>query len=198
LILFKNGSTQESFGKINEEKAWDKLSETYPAICEFLKPFEQKAKIRSDQGEYWWELRACAYYDEFEKEKIIVPAIIKGPSNLIDSFQSYSNDKTTIVGTSSTYVLGVTNCRVTDYFMQQISSTKQNGYFEYKPVYISQIPIPVVSNEEQKAIGTLVEEISAIKSINPGTDTTAMEAEIDRLVYALYGLTAEEIALVEG
>ena len=197
LILFKNGSTQKAFGKLNEEKAWAKLSESYPAICAFLEPFEQKAKIRSDQGEYWWELRACAYYEEFEKEKIIVPAIIKGPLNLIDSFQSYSNDKTTIVGTSSTYVLGVMNCRVTDYFMQQISSTKQNGYFEYKPVYISQIPIPVVSDESKAKISLLADQILTQKSLDPAADTTALEAEIDQLVYALYGLTAAEIALVE-
>ncbi len=36
------------------------------------------------------------------------------------------------------------------------------------------------------------------KSLDPAADTTALEAEIDQLVYALYGLTAEEIALVEG
>jgi adenine-specific DNA-methyltransferase len=201
LILFKNGSTREAFGKVEEEKAWMKVAERYPAVCAFLKQFEAKGKARSDQGEYWWELRACAYYEEFEKEKIIVPAIIKGPSNLIDGLKSYSNDKTTIIGTSSTYVLGIMNCKVTDFFMQQISSTKQNGYFEYKPVYISQIQIPVVSTESQEKVGALVDEISSLKSTDPTADTSALEAEIDWLVYGLYGLyglTEEEVGLVEG
>ena len=33
------------------------------------------------------------------------------------------------------------NSRLLDHFLKTIASTKQNGYFEYKPVYISQIPI---------------------------------------------------------
>jgi adenine-specific DNA-methyltransferase len=93
--------------------------------------------------------------------------------------------------------LEIMNWKVSDYLMQQISTTNQNGYFEYKPVHISQIPIPVVSKEDQDKVGTLVEEISSLKSLDPAADTASLETEIDQLVYALYGLTAEEIALVE-
>jgi len=44
----------------------------------------------------------------------------------------------------------------------------------------------------------LVDQIMAAKRANPKADTSALEREIDRLVYALYGLTAAEVALVEG
>ena len=44
----------------------------------------------------------------------------------------------------------------------------------------------------------LVDQILAAKRADPAADTSALEAEIDRHVYALYGLTDVEIALVEG
>ena len=58
------------------------------------------------------------------------------------------------------------------------------------------VPKPDASQEQ--AITALVDRILAAKQQNPAADTRALEAEIDRLVYALYGLTPEEIALVEG
>ena len=53
-----------------EEKAWEWFKNSYPAISERLEPFKNKAKKRTDKGDYWWELRACAYYDKFAEPKI--------------------------------------------------------------------------------------------------------------------------------
>lgn len=63
-------------------------------------------------------------------------------------------------------------------------------------MYVSPIPIPPQPNDEQ--ISALVERILAAKRADPQADTSELEREIDRLVYALYGLTEEEIAVVEG
>ena len=52
--------------------------ENYPAIANHLFQFEDDAKKRQDKGDYWWELRACEYYDEFEKPKIMLPDISQG------------------------------------------------------------------------------------------------------------------------
>ena len=61
------------FGDLNEENAWEELMQKYPAICNHLVKYKVNAKKRYDQGEYWWELRACDYYDEFMKKKIVWP-----------------------------------------------------------------------------------------------------------------------------
>ena len=61
-----------------------------------------------------------------------------------------------------------------------------------------QLPIPDVPPEKQQPIVALVEQILAAKRADKAANVSALEAEIDRLVNALYGLTAEEIALVEG
>ena len=64
--------------------------------------------------------------------------------------------------------------------------------------YIGKIPIPVVSLAEQQPIIELVEQIMAAKREDPGADTSSLEGEIDTLVYALYGVTEAEVAIVEG
>ena len=42
----------------------------YPAVYRYMKQWEDKAQKRGDQGQNWWNLRACVYYPEFKKEKI--------------------------------------------------------------------------------------------------------------------------------
>jgi len=44
---------------------------------------------RDDQGDYWWELRHCDYYSEFEKEKIVWQEIVREPSFAYDSSGMY-------------------------------------------------------------------------------------------------------------
>jgi len=99
--------------------------------------------------------------------------------------------------------------------MHSISSTKQGGYYEYKPMYLSKLPIRVIdfSDAADKArhdrMVKLVEAMLALHKQLAGVKSEsergavqrqieATDAEIDRLVYALYGLTEEEIAIVEG
>ena len=60
------------------------------------------------------------------------------------------------------------------------------------------LPIPDVSPEQQEPIIEYVDRILKAKAANPAADTSAEEVEIDRLVYALYGMTDAEISAVEG
>jgi len=184
--------------------------EEYPAILKHLEQFKERLmpKPKGHAGEWagrkegtyqWYEIQdAVDYFEEFEYFKLVIPAIIKRPEIIIDPNGHYSNDKTTLVATDDLFVLGVLNSNASDIFMQNISSTKQNGYFEYKPVYISQIPIPHADSVQKAEIISLVTRILSAKRASPQADTSALEAEVDALVYGLYGLTAEEIAVVEG
>ena len=61
-----------------------------------------------------------------------------------------------------------------------------------------EFPISAVPSEKQKPVEILVERILSAKQRDAGADVSALEREIDELVYALYGLTPEEIKLVEG
>lgn len=98
------------------------------------------------------------------------------------------------------FVLGVLNSRVTNFWFEfYYKTTKvQDNYFDLNGNQIGSIPIPDATAEQQKPIIELVDKILQAKKADAGADTSAEEAEIDRLVYALYGLTAEEIEAIEG
>lgn len=63
---------------------------------------------------------------------------------------------------------------------------------------LNQIPIPDLKKNEWIKIEEIVSTILNNKLENPTTDTTLLELEIDQLVYEIYGLTEEEIEIVEG
>jgi hypothetical protein len=71
------------------------------------------------------------------------------------------------------------------------------GYLAINKSTIEQLPFKIAENESQTIIINNVKTILKAKSANPSADTTALESEIDRLVYQLYGLTDEEIAIIE-
>jgi adenine-specific DNA-methyltransferase len=68
VIIIPAGWTNEKRGG---EKPTIFIGKTLPSLIKHLKQFEAKAIKRDDQGDYWWELRHCAYYPEFEKEKVV-------------------------------------------------------------------------------------------------------------------------------
>ncbi|HUV01733.1 MAG TPA: hypothetical protein VMW32_12280, partial [Bacteroidales bacterium] len=63
---------------------------------------------------------------------------------------------------------------------------------------LRKFPIKIGTDNAQKSIVNLVEQILLAKKSDPSADTSSLEAEIDRLIYELYGLTEEEIRIVEG
>jgi hypothetical protein len=63
---------------------------------------------------------------------------------------------------------------------------------------VRKFPLAVAAKNVSSSILPLVDEILQLKAVNPAADTSALEREIDQQVYALYGLTPEEIAIVEG
>ena len=70
------------------------------------------------------------------------------------------------------------------------------GAYTLKAATISALPF--VDTDDYEPIITLVDHILEAKKLDPQSDTSVLEAEIDRLVYDLYGLTEDEIRIVEG
>lgn len=200
----------------------------YPAIQKHLLSFKDSLMPKPKdwkgenwkgrkQGSYkWYEIQdAVDYHEEFEKPKIIVPAIVKSASYAFDRDGFYSNDKTTIISTDDLYLLGILNSKVSDIVMHSIASTKQGGYFEYKPMYIQQLPIRAIDfrNPSEKAIhDKLVSLVDRMLELNKKRASIPLSAErektereiavtdekIDEIVYGLYGVTDEERKVIEA
>jgi adenine-specific DNA-methyltransferase len=179
LILFKNGETKKWFGDLKEENAWEKLSDKYPAIANHLKLFEEKCKIRYDKGQYWWELRSCDYYDEFEKPKIMLPDISLKCQALPD-FDSgfYAANTAYIIPGLTKSDLGILNSKLVLFFYASITQTIRGGYYRFIRQYLEQIPFI-----KTDILDEIVTQILQLKQQNPVADTSALEAEIDVMVY---------------
>lgn len=192
----------------------------YPAIREYLnqfktqlqpKPKDFKGKTWKGRkpGSYkWFEMQdAVDYYEEFEKPKIIIPAIVKSASYTFDETGFYSNDKTSIISLNDKFLLGILNSTACDYFIKSIAATKQNGYFEYKPMYVEQLPIPTASSTQKKEIEKLVGQILNLNTQKSQANVPGVIEQIDnqiahadekinKLVYQLYELTEDEIKVI--
>lgn len=60
------------------------------------------------------------------------------------------------------------------------------------------MPIPQIDDATSARLDALAGRVIVAKEVDYDADTSDLEAEIDQLVYELYGLTDEEIAAVEG
>lgn len=264
LIIFQSGFTKQEYGEeIEEEEAWSELSCDFPEICSYLKPFEEKGKKRYDKGEFWWELRNCAYYDLFEKPKIVFPNLQNSNKFCLDQNGVYINAPAVFLSSSSKTLLCIFNSKVVWEFLKSICVVRSGGYIEVKPQYFEQIPVPPLSNEEEfevkadaiiKATSDLQSVISSLlnllqskvdlekpskklqnwpsldfkrflgelkkakvqlslpeeaewmsyfnaqkeKANTLQAEINRIDAAIDQIVYELYGLTEEEIKIVEG
>ena len=92
------------------------------------------------------------------------------------------------------FLLGIMNSKYASVLLSNLCG----GDYHIYPEHIRNIPIPTATATQQQPIIDLVDEILTKKKQNPSEDTTDLEGKIDKLVYELYGLTDEEIAIVEG
>jgi hypothetical protein len=97
------------------------------------------------------------------------------------------------------YVLAIMASKLLSFFYVNLSSIATKDDFRQTTLTeLRRLPIVLINIEEQNVFVNLVTRILAAKQADSAADTRALEAEIDRLVYALYGLTEAEIKIVEG
>lgn len=147
---------------------------------------------------------------EFDANKIMTPDIASrcefayDTKNLFHTTTVYSIRFISNVKEKSQYYIGLLNSKILWFFLRNTGNVLRGGYFRFKTEYLNPFPIKridfSVNDEAAKhdRIVELVDKILAAKEKRPDADTTAWEAEIDQLVYQLYGLTEEEIKIVEG
>ena len=100
--------------------------------------------------------------------------------------------------TNLKYFLALFNSRLMNYIYHSISQEKGKSQAQVKIKVVRELPVVVPAEEKQLPIIALVDEILAAKGADPAADTSNLENEIDKLVYDLYDLTDDEIAIVEG
>jgi len=209
LIKIESGWTNKNRGKKEPEEFF---KETLPSLYQHLISFanndvqgRRKGLLdRDDQGDYWWELRDCDYYHEFEKEKIVWQEIVREPSFAFDNTGIYVEATAFLMtGKNLKYIIGLLNSDPVAFIFKTFyagGGLGDEGY-RYKKAFLEQLPLPPLTPQNQPLAGQivqLVDEILKVKNQNPDADTSELEREIDLLVYKLYNLIEEEIRIIEG
>ena len=102
-----------------------------------------------------------------------------------------------LTGENLKFLCPVLNSRLTHWFLRHTAPTSGMGVIRWKKVYVESLPVPNTFDARKRPFVRLMDDILAAKDAAPDADITEKEKEIDRLVYALYGLSEAEIAAVE-
>ncbi|MCQ2890611.1 class I SAM-dependent DNA methyltransferase [Helicobacter pylori] len=180
--------------------------EKYPAIKAHLDSHYDAIVTRSDQGDTPYNLRNCAYLEDFEKEKIVYPETSQGAYFVYENSGIFL-EKTAFMIVSDAYNLklltALLNSKLVTFYFKNFCGgciLGKSGY-QYNKHALEKIPIPKITPKNQelaRKITDCAERILKAKEKDPKTNTQGLEKEIDALVYQLYNLTDEEIKIIEN
>ena len=158
---------------------------------------------RKKTSNKWFETQdQIAYWRQFKRPKIMYQKFQTRPCFIYDEEGLFCNDSMWIIPTDEKWLVGLLNSKMGWWLISKHCTQIQNGY-QLIWEYLGKIPIPAGSRSEPcettaAQIAALVDRILEAKKSDPTADIAKLEADIDALVYKLYGLTDEEIAVVEG
>lgn len=216
LINIHNGTKNKDAININD----------YPKIKEWLDTFEPKLSKRSDKGKTPYNLRNCAYLDDFEKEKIVYAEMVQSPQFYYDK-DGYNilNTAYLIVGKNLKYLIAFLNSNFITYAFKKYYSgggLGKNG-LRYIRNFVEKLPIKPYENEiylEDKVTEILAtnkkisdykilleraksnkkyDEIIDLEKLLEDSQLLVqkLEYEINQDIYKIYGLTQKEIDFIE-
>ncbi len=189
----------------NKEWSWSKakteseairlFEKNHPALYRHLSQWKTQLQKRDDQGKFWWELRSCAYYEEFERPKIIYPNITKTNTFAFDETGILTNQKCFIIPVDDPYLIAVLNSKLANLWFRTTLPLLRGGFFEPSAIFMEKFPVFPATDAQKEPI---IQQTRTIFADPDSLDIPRLEKEIDQLVYKLYGLTEEEIKIMEG
>ena len=208
LINTYNGKLITKYNNLTDKNVRERIDridveKDYPVIYEYLKQFENELKKREDQGEHWTNHRNCAYQNLFYQEKIIYPETTGRRSEFYLDTENYLINKTCfmITGENLKYLLGVLNSKVVKFYLEIEAQMIGQNAIQNSKIYVEKIPVPKITESNKSLVSEIeinVEKILKRKKENPQNDISEFSQEIEKIIYKLYDLNEEHIALING
>ena len=186
--------------------------EQYPALKQYLSQFLPRIEQSGEKGcrkktsNKWFETQDnIAYYEEFEKEKIVWnPVSGEYLFSYIKEHIFFNNSlfMMTLDVFSLKYILAFINSNCYKWLITLKTNLIQTGSYAYGAKdKIERLPIPKINSKNEKLADeliNLVDEILKAKEQDKNANTQELENKINSLVYKLYNLTEDEIKIIEG
>ena len=144
----------------------------------------------------WYALQrwGAKYWDDFSKQKIVWGNLCLSPQFAYTESEIFINAPATMIVPGNKYILAVLNSPLADWYMRKLGVTRNGGYFEYKPMFIEKLPVPIIKDEDQADFAILVDKISKLLINNQ--DITLIERYLNNMIFNLYHLTDSEITYI--
>jgi len=187
----------------------DEIKSKYPNAYQWLKETEEihrKKDSNSTNDNHWYRYARNQGVDNIERIKLSSMEICAKRPNVILN-KDYFYHPTTVYSwylkeeSNESYesLLAIANSNILWWFLKLTGDTLQGDARRFKTNYLNPFPMPdTISKEQENEIVEKVNKVIVLKKDDPTSDTTSLEQEIDQMVYELYGLTEEEIEIVEG
>lgn len=159
----------------------------YPDVLKHLRTYKERLSERTDyhpDSMKWWELRQCAYYDEFDKPKIVYPDIAATNHFAFDRQNYYGGNTLYIIPMDDLYLLAILNSSTILALYEGLSTRIRGGYLRFTKQYMRQLPICTAHGEDRNKLQELAEKCLDAR----GEDCEEWERQIDERVARLYGL----------
>ncbi|ENP7017708.1 class I SAM-dependent DNA methyltransferase [Campylobacter coli] len=198
-------NTHNGYKNQNGEKVEAINIKHYPSLKKHFDEFYPQLEKRADKGLAPYNLRNCAYIEEFEREKIVYSEIVRKPQFYLDTKLNFYAEATSFIltGENLKYLIAFLNNDFVAFIFKTFyagGNLGENG-FRYKKAFLEKLPIPKINSKNQKLADeliNLVDEILKAKEQDKNANTQELENKINSLVYKLYNLTEDEIKIIEN
>ncbi|MBM3982939.1 MAG: class I SAM-dependent DNA methyltransferase [Planctomycetes bacterium] len=136
--------------------------QTYPAVHAHLDQHRAALIRRQDQGEWWWELRSCAYWDAFDRPKVMYQDIVWNQRFCFDTAGRMSNNSAYFLPSSDLWVMSVLNAPVSWWFAWRTAQHGKDEALRFFTEYLNEFPIPKPTDEQRAAVEAAVTQLIAI------------------------------------
>jgi hypothetical protein len=154
----------------NHEWPWSKAGDgaelvfalTYPTVHSHLIQYRDALIKRQDQGEFWWELRSCAYWDQFDRPKIIYPEITWRADWCFDARGLYINNTVYILPTEDLWILAVMNSPIMWWFSWRTATHGKDEALRFIREFVQELPISRASDNARNIAVPVVRRLIEI------------------------------------
>jgi hypothetical protein len=170
-------------------KAEKIFADFYPAIYVYFRHHRQQLVERYDQGHYFWELRSCDYWQQFEQPKIVYPDIAQRSEFAYDTGNHFLLNTSYIIPTKEKWLLGVLNSPLVFWCYTQISNTIQGGFVRFIRQYVEQISIPQTESIQKEIAENICDfliQLNSHKKDSHPLMAVYFEQLLNGLVYELF------------
>ena len=158
----------------------------YPAVKAHLDQFWDKISKRYDKGDTPYNLRNCAYLEDFSKPKVIYPNMTKYMPFVYDNMSYITNQKCFIItGIFVAYLTAFFNSSLFKYCFRDSFPELQGGTRELSKIFFEKIPVCKISDSQDVLFQEAVEDIQ-------DKYTKQKAQRIDSMLFDLYKLTPDE------